>query len=74
MTRKITREELEDGRYDRSLGYLRIFGYKHSYCELMGSCDECDKRIRFGCKIINKIADIQTKRILKICNTEEKNT
>lgn len=67
----MTREELEEGRRERdeNLHVVRIYGYKRSYCSLIGCCEECDKRIRFGCKIIHKIEDIQTKRILKICSS-----
>lgn len=59
----MTREELEQARHIGN----RIYGYKHSYCELNDCCEKCDKRVRFGCKMIKKIEDIQTKRILKIC-------
>ena len=59
----ITRKQLEEARHEQ----YRIYGYKHAYCELNSCCDGCDKRVRFGCKLINKIEDLQTKRILKIC-------
>lgn len=60
---KISRKELETGRRSGS----NIYGYKKSYCGYQSCCEECDKRIRFWCKVIQKIEDIQTKRILKIC-------
>ena len=58
-----TRCELEGNRRQ---GY-RIYGYKHSYCDLQRSCEECDKVIRIGCKVIRVIEDLQIRRILKIC-------
>lgn len=65
MERKISREQLEQGRH-RCNPY-RICGYKASYCEQMGTCEVCNTGLRLGCRIIRKIEDIQTKRILKIC-------
>lgn len=62
-----TREQLEDGRhYDR-----RIYGYFWSFCELNRSCEECDRLIRFGCKLKRCIEELQTKRILRICKPKE---
>lgn len=61
-----TREQLEEGRhYD-----CRIYGYFWSFCNLNRSCEECDRIIRFGCKVKNKIEDLQIKRILRICKPE----
>ena len=60
---KVDRKTLEEYRHE---GY-RVYGYKHSYCKLQNSCEECDKKIRFLCIVIRKIEDVQTKRILKIC-------
>lgn len=59
----ITRKQLEEARHEQYC----IYGYKHAYCKLNSCCENCDKRVRFGCKLINKIEDLQTKRILKIC-------
>ena len=61
----MTREELNQGRHEYNTH--RVYGYKHSYCKLTDSCEKCDKYIRLGRKVINKIEDMQTKRILKIC-------
>ena len=58
-----TREELEAGRH---IGYC-TYGYKKSFCELNDCCENCDKVIRFWCKVIVWIEKIQIKRILKIC-------
>lgn len=66
----MTREELEQARREiDEHGTTRIYGYKHAFCSLNDCCENCDKHIRFWCKIIHKIEDIQTKRILKICNS-----
>lgn len=59
----MTKEQLEQGRHR---GHC-VYGYYSSYCFQTDSCERCDKFVRFGCKIKNKIEDIQTKRILKIC-------
>ena len=65
----MTREELEEGRHR---GY-KIYGYFLSFCEQQRCCEDCDKRIRFGCKVKRKIEEIQTKRILKICKSGANN-
>ena len=57
----VTRYDIEDCRRKPD----RIIAYKTAFCELIGSCEECDKRIRFGCKLICLIEKQQTKRILK---------
>lgn len=59
----VTRKTLEDGRHQ---GYC-TYGYFKSYCDLNPSCECCDKRIAFWCKVKCKIEKIQTRRILKIC-------
>ena len=64
----ITREQLEDARHEQ----YRIYGYKHAYCKLNDCCENCDKRVRFGCKLICKIEKLQTKRILEVCKAEVK--
>ena len=43
-----------------------------AFCNLVGSCEECDKKIRFWCKVRCKIQDHQTMRIIKICRDNEK--
>ncbi len=57
------RQTLENGRH---VGF-RTYGYKKSYCDQTPSCEDCDKFIRFGCKVICKIEKLQTSRILRIC-------
>ena len=64
----MTKEELEEGRYE---GY-RIYGYLHSYCKLTRSCEVCDRWIRIGCKFKRAIEEIQIKRILSICKSAER--
>ena len=59
---QISREQLEANRNKSN-----IYGYKKTYCGFQNSCEDCDKKVRFWCKVILKIEDIQTKRILKIC-------
>ena len=66
---KITRQQLEDLRHQ---GY-NVYGYKKAFCDGNGCCDGCDNIVRFGCRIISKIEDYQTKRILKICLKEKLN-
>jgi len=71
MARKITRKELEQARREiDEHGTIRIYGYKHAFCSLNDCCENCDKHIRFWCKVMHKIEDIQTGRILKICNKD----
>ncbi len=70
----MTREELEQARHEiDALGVMRIYGYKHAYCRYINCCDNCDKYIRFWCKLICKIGKIQEKHILKICKKEPRN-
>ena len=60
------REQLEEARH---VGF-RTYGYFTAFCDLNRSCEECDRIIRFGCKVKNKIEDLQIKRILRICKPE----
>lgn len=60
---KVSRKQLEENKLSRG----RLYGWKHSYCNLQSCCEECDKKIRFWCKVIRKIEDMQIKRILRIC-------
>ena len=62
-----TREELEQGRRKEA----RIYGYFWSFCNLNPCCEDCDRLVRFGCKVKRKIEDIQIKRILRICKDKE---
>lgn len=68
----MTREELEQARREiDEHGVTRIYGYRHAFCGLVNCCDNCDKRIRFWCKVCRRIEKIQEKRILKICGKED---
>lgn len=62
-----TRKQLEEARY---FGFC-TYGHFTAFCNLNRSCEECDRIIRFGCKVKNKIEDLQTKRILRICKPEQ---
>lgn len=62
----ITRQRLDELRRQ---GY-KVYGYKKAFCDGHDCCEYCDKVVRFGCKIINKIEALQTKRILAICPKE----
>lgn len=59
--KKITRQQLEDNRVQ---GY-HVYGYFKSYCDLHSSCEVCNPKVRFWCKVKNWIEDLQKKIILK---------
>ena len=63
---EVTREQLEDGRHRN----YSVYGYKKSYCDLIDSCEECDRVVCFWCRVIKQIEEIQKKRILRICKQE----
>lgn len=63
----ITRKQLEESR--RRNG--KIYGYKKAFCDLNDCCEVCDKKVRFICKIICFLEDLQVNRIFKICQPEE---
>lgn len=62
----MTRAQLEEFRH-RGYG---VYGYKSAFCHGNGCCEDCDKVVRFWCKVICKIEAIQTWRILKVCKSE----
>lgn len=62
----LTRQRLDELRHQ---GH-KVYGYKKAFCDGHDCCEDCDKVVRFGCKIINKIEALQTKRILAICPKE----
>jgi hypothetical protein len=66
----LTRQQLEELRHQ---GYC-VYGYKKAYCDGNDCCENCDRVIRLGCRIISKIEDWQTKRILKICPSDSVKT
>lgn len=57
-------DELNKGRRRGGI----VYDYFDSYCNYMYCCEECNHKIRFWCKIIDKIRDIQKKHILKYVN------
>ena len=59
---KIDRKTLEESRREGR----RVQGYKDAYCQLQSCCEECDRKVRFWCKVIRKIEKLQVKIILKI--------
>lgn len=61
-----TRKQLEENRQR----WGRIYGYFTSFCDLNGSCEECDKVVRLGCTVERRIEELQTKYILRICRSE----
>ena len=64
---RITREQLVESRY-RPNG---VYGYKKAFCDLHACCENCDKYVRILCKVICKLEEMQTNRILKICKPEK---
>jgi hypothetical protein len=64
-----TREQLEKARHVE----FRAYGYFTAFCDLNRSCEECDRIIRFGCMVKQKIEELQTKRIFRICKEEPTN-
>lgn len=63
MEKKITRQMVNDNRHQ---GY-NVYGIFKSYCDLHSSCDECNSRVRFLCKIKSHIEHIQKRIVDKIC-------
>ena len=61
-----TRDQLKGARH---VGF-RTYGYITAFCNLNRSCEECDRIIRFGCRVKSKIEELQTKRIFRICKSE----
>lgn len=42
-----------------------------AFCDLVGACEECDRRVRFWCKVVCAIRNHQHKRIVKLCRENE---
>ena len=59
----MNRDDLEYERHRQN----RIYGFFYAFCTYHKSCEDCDKWVRFGCRIKRKIETLQEKRILKIC-------
>jgi hypothetical protein len=58
---KVTKQMLHDSRFQ---GYS-VYGIKKGYCDLHDCCEICNPKVRFWCKVISKIEDLQTKIINK---------
>ena len=48
----------------------KVYGWFSAYCCSQDCCDNCDKIVRFGCKLKTKIEAAQTGRILRIYKEE----
>ena len=59
---KVTKQMLYDSRHQ---GY-KVYGVKKGYCDLHCSCETCNPKVKFWCKTIVKIEDLQAKIITKI--------
>lgn len=59
--KKITKKMMEDYQPNGNR-----YGTYRTYCELHGSCNNCNQKVRFLCKVRNRwINDIQEKIIKK---------
>ncbi len=58
----VTKQMVDESRHQ---GY-HTYGIKKGYCDLHDCCDICNARVRFWCKLINCIEDIQTKIIKRL--------
>ena len=59
---KVTKQMVRDSMH-RSYGVVPI---KKAYCDLHDCCEVCNPRVRFWCKVIVKIEDLQTRIINKL--------
>lgn len=64
--KKVSAWQLECARCQNG----KIHGYFYAYCSLQGSCDTCNRRVRFLCRIKSKFEDWQTEIIRAICKGE----
>lgn len=62
MELKVTKQMLHDSRFRNH----SVYGIKKAYCDLHGSCEVCNPKVRFWCGVICKIEDLQTNIINKI--------
>lgn len=67
MEKKITRQQLQNACWT-STGSRR--GYFAAYCGEISHCGECNRRVRFLCKVKDKIAMLQQNIILRICKED----
>ena len=58
---KVTKQMLHDSRYQD----CSVYGIKKGYCDLHNCCEICNPKVRFWCKVIARIEDLQTKIINK---------
>lgn len=51
-----------------------FFGHRlfYRYCNLNSCCEECNKKIRFWCKVKDHLVDHQEKIIAKLLDKREK--
>ena len=59
---RITKQMLHESRHRNNC----VYGIKKGYCDLHDCCEICNPKIRFLCKVIGKIEDLQVKVINKI--------
>ena len=59
---KVTKQMLHDSRHRNNC----VYSIKKGYCDLHDCCDICNLKIRFWCKVIRDIEDLQEKVIKKL--------
>ena len=59
---KVTKQMLHDSRYYNN----SVYGIKKGYCDLHNCCEVCNSKVRFWCRVIDKIEDLQAEIINKI--------
>lgn len=64
----VTKEMINESRHQ---GYS-VYGIKKGYCDLHSCCEVCNKKVRFWCKVISFIEDLQIKIIKKIVKWDGK--
>jgi hypothetical protein len=60
---KVTKEMVNKSRHQ---GHS-VHGSFKGFCDLHSCCEECNKKVKFWCKVKTKIEDIQTRIIDKNC-------
>lgn len=56
---KVTKQMLNESRHRDH----RVYGIKKGYCDLHDCCEICNPKVRFWCKVIARIENLQTKII-----------
>ena len=59
---KVTKEMINEMRRQ----CYSVHGIKKGYCNLHSSCEVCNRKVRFWCKVISYIEDLQIKIIKKL--------